>query len=556
MAAEFTKTNRSAFTNFLRSKYEMFTAAETVSALPYYLCFDPSDTCQLRCPTCPTGIENESKKQKDAAITLYRADRKKLDIGLFDSVLDELGENLFLIMFYNYGEPLLNPRLHEFIAKATAKRIATEVHSNLSLPLSDQRIEQLLTAGVGRISASVDGFSQEAYEIHRVGGDVELVQNNLRRMAIARDRLGLDTEILYKYLIFKHNEHEVESARKFAEDIGVIFAPGDAFIHDQSWLPSYRESEKPFCSTQEFSEITERWKSAGRDDYFFEHETHPFWNIVPKEFEEILPKTCSWHYGYSVITAGGPVAPCCAVSKDKDDFGTIVPGETSFADIWNNDLYRKSRLAMVGEPPESLNGVDSTCTRCYFPKLVHHLYNNNDVAVAARFSAVFGTTEPEMLQAFALLGNSFNNVAADEFVAHYEQFREIIESPREQAPEPLIAPQTMITTETASNILASFGARVKALGVNGSKVFDDSLLKHSKDDILAAINSIVNGQVVSDKQDFAREAALVLAFFQPGVGDSAIDIDEKRIDQETWRNSVEAEMQNNAQHIAAGAVPG
>ena len=243
MSFAFTKTNRSAFSNFLASKYEMFTGAEKVETLPYYLCLDPSDTCQLRCPTCPTGIENESKRQKDAVTTLYRADRKKLSIELFDSVIDELGDGLFLLMFYNYGEPLLNPRLHEFIGKATAREIATEVHSNLSLPLSDERIEQLLGAGLGRLTASVDGFSQEAYEKHRVGGDVTLVHENLTRLAKARDRLGLDTEILYKFLIFKHNEHEIEDARRFAQDIGIIFITGDAFIHDPSWLPSHREQD-------------------------------------------------------------------------------------------------------------------------------------------------------------------------------------------------------------------------------------------------------------------------------------------------------------------------
>ncbi|CAA0098167.1 Coenzyme PQQ synthesis protein E [Halioglobus japonicus] len=554
MTLAFHKENRSAFTNFLRSKYEMFTAAERVETLPYYITIDPSDTCQLLCPTCPTGIENESKKQKGIATTLYRSDRKKLSLELFDSLLEELADKLFLIMFYNYGEPLLNQRLHEYIAKATEHNIATEIHSNLSLKLSDERIEQLLTAGVDRLSASIDGFSQKAYEVHRVGGDVSLVHDNLRRLAQTRDRLGLDTEIFYKFLIFKHNEHEIEDARKFAEDIGVQFISGDAFIHDQSWLPSHRENEVPYYSQQETDALVDRWKTAGgREDYFFEHEHHPFWNIMPKELESILPQSCSWHYGYSVVTSGGPVAPCCAVSKDSDDFGTVVPGEVSFSDIWNNEHYTKSRRAMAGKPTEGLGHVDAVCTRCYFPKLVHHLHNSHDVLVVQQFAKVFGTSEPEMLRAFELLGDGFGSADAAGFIAHYEQHLSG-SAPAEKIGLKNLEPQPQqseLSAEQATDILKQFGALVADLGEIGSKVYDESLLHHPKDHITAAIVTILTGAGPDDQQNFAREAAPVLAFFQPMVGGVAVEVDSLQSDNTTWRRGVESDMQKIHREIAA-----
>tara|TARA_R110002049_G_scaffold142673_2_gene304559 strand:- start:12668 stop:14353 length:1686 start_codon:yes stop_codon:yes gene_type:complete len=555
MALAFRKQNRAAFTNFLRSKYEMFTAAERVETLPYYVTIDPSDTCQLLCPTCPTGIENESKKQKGVATTLYRADRKKLTPELFDSVLEELADKLFLIMFYNYGEPLLNPRLHQYITRATAHDIATEIHSNLSLKLSDERIEQLLSAGVGRLSASIDGFSQQAYEVHRVGGDVSLVHDNLKRLAQARDRLGLDTEIFYKFLIFKHNEHEIEDARKFAEDIGVQFISGDAFIHDQSWLPSHRQGEVPYYSKHETDALIERWKSAGgREDYFFEHEHHPYWNIIPKELEAILPQACSWHYGYSVVTAGGPVAPCCAVSKDSDDFGTVIPGEVSFSDIWNNDHYTKSRRAMAGQSTDGLAHVDAVCTRCYFPKVVHHLYNSHDYLVAQRFAEVFGASEPEMAKAFTFLGDGFGSADAAGFIAHYEQH---LSGSGEGAPPQNIpvknidTRQAGLSSEEATEILRQFGAVVSTLSGIGSKVYDASLLHHPKDEIIAAIVTVLNTAGPGDQQSFAREAAPVLAFFQPMVGEVAVEVDALRADETAWRRDVESEMQRFHREIAA-----
>src|SRR5207244_12605003 len=109
-------------------------------------------------PACPTGVENLLRRKPSGSRTIYRAERKIMSPELFDAVLDELGEYLFLVMFYNYGEPLLNRHLPEFIAKANARDIVTEIHSNLSLPLSDSQIEDLLTSGLDYLNLSIDGF--------------------------------------------------------------------------------------------------------------------------------------------------------------------------------------------------------------------------------------------------------------------------------------------------------------------------------------------------------------------------------------------------------------
>lgn len=416
----FKKRNLSAFSNFLLSKYEMYTGAGKVASSPYYLCLDPSDVCQLRCPTCPTGLENESRRQKSLP-TVYRSERRKLSPDLCAALLDELGERLFLVMFYNYGEPLLNPRLPELVHMASTRGITTEVHSNLSLTLSDGQIDALLGSGLDRLSASVDGFSQETYEVHRVGGNLELVKRNLERLAARRARLGVKTEIFYKFLVFKHNEHEIEAAQKFSDDLGITFAYGDAFIHDPRWLPRHREQEEPYYSAAEVEALIARWNAAGYTDYFFDHEHHPFWSIFPKQAEARFPAACAWHYGFSVVSAAGHVAPCCAVAKEQDDFGSVQARESSFADVWNNDLYVASRLAFAGKPRASLEHVETVCLRCYFPKYVQHVYSMYDPQVATRFREVFGASEPAMAEAFDLLAGDGDPASPAQFVAHCER---------------------------------------------------------------------------------------------------------------------------------------
>ena len=206
----FQKTNRSAFLDFLRAKYEMYAGAVQVGSYPYFLTIEPSDICQLRCPTCATGVENEARREKTGPLLSFRRNRTKLAPAFFDRLLDETGEYLFLILLYNFGEPLLNPELPRLIRRAKAQNIETDINTNLSLRLSDQQIEELLASGVDYICASIDGFSQETYQVHRVWGDFELVKSTLERLVRARDRMGLNTSISYNMLVFSFNEQEVQ----------------------------------------------------------------------------------------------------------------------------------------------------------------------------------------------------------------------------------------------------------------------------------------------------------------------------------------------------------
>lgn len=105
--------------------------------------------------------------------------------------------------------------------------------------------------------------------------------------------------------------------------------------------------------------------------------------------------------------------------------------------------------------------------------------------------------------------------------------------------------------DAATEVLRQFGARIQELAVNGSQVFDESLLDHPKDEIISAIVTILNGESPADQKAFASEAAAVLAFFQPGVGEAGVAIDSMSSGQRTWRDVVVAEMQANKQEIGA-----
>lgn len=404
----FKKTSRGAFENFLRSKYELYTGALEARATPYYLTLEPSDVCQLRCPTCVTGIENEIRRGKTADKVIFRSDRSKLSPELFDSLMADLGENLFFITFYNFGEPLLNKSLPSYIRKASALGIETDINTNLSLALSDEFIDELLTSGLDYLFASIDGFTQEAYQNHRVGGNVEQVKANLERLVKARARLGVTTTITYNFLVFKFNEHEVDAAKTFCDNLGIHFNTRDAFIHREDWLPTHRKGEQPRPLPGEL-ELPAGFgrKQNGSAEYWT-----PLPNITPKPAAR-----CSWHYGYSSVTAGGKVTPCCMIPHERHDFGAVVPGQTTFNEVWNADAYRRSRADFAGKQVSGVEVAETVCSKCPAPTLLYHLYSFHDCKVIAQFERLFKGSVPALEQGFRLLSQARYGVPPEKIFA-------------------------------------------------------------------------------------------------------------------------------------------
>jgi MoaA/NifB/PqqE/SkfB family radical SAM enzyme len=373
------KTSLRAYRNFLHAQFESMTGEVLVQSYPYILNIDPASVCQLRCPSCPTGVENESKRVRNPASL---RERVMMSTGFFDALLDEIGEYLFVIMLYNWGEPLLHRELPAFIRKAKESQIGIEFHTNLSLRMDDARMEDLLLSGVDVIDASLDGFSQETYQTYRRGGNFELAKTNITRLAAMRERLGLKTKIIWNFLVFRFNEHEIDTARRYCKRIGITFARRKAFIANPDWLPRDRQNEAEELKNP--APPQPKPANSGKNQQ---------------------PRPCAWHYNYSAINANGSVSPCCAIWDEANDFGLIQPGTVSFRDVWNNNLYRKSRGAFANKPVPGLANVDSLCLHCAFGPDVQNLYAYLDPDVIEQFHRVIGDKDPLLNEGFRLLSN-------------------------------------------------------------------------------------------------------------------------------------------------------
>ena len=333
-----------AYWNWAVANASMALRTSRLRARPLKLTFDPTNLCQLECPLCPTGLGIQNRGGGRA------------DLEIFERLMDEVGDYVFFIDFYNWGEPLLNKNLEAMLRIAARKKIVTFISSNLSLPLSDERLHSLLTSGLSELIVSIDGASQETYGTYRRGGNFELALENLRRIMAMKKQYGLARPVVvWRFYVFRFNEHEIDRARQLAAEIGVdrmVF--GTPFLVDDRFAMSAEEREK-----------VAGWAST-LPEFNRYQPNHP-------EYED--PRTpmekrtrCDWHYVSTAINPDGAVSPCCAVFEKETDFGTLAGG-ASYMDVVNNERFVAIRDRFAGRRAEPTGLV---CERCPTPAIMDY----------------------------------------------------------------------------------------------------------------------------------------------------------------------------------------
>jgi MoaA/NifB/PqqE/SkfB family radical SAM enzyme len=400
------KSNYAAFENYLVAKYERLAGITKVRSYPYIMSIDPCNICQLRCPACMTGMLNEVQKKKHIKNTHRPPSRLSKDV--LESIYDECGDVLFYCYFYNWGEPLLNKNLPYYIRCARDRDIYTKFDSNLSVKCGDGMLEELLLAGLDEISASIDGFSQQTYEKYRVGGRLDVALRNLEKLVEIRDRLGCQTKIRWKCLVYSFNEHELGDIAAFCQERNIDFVAADAVIlpTNPDWVPTYRREGKP----------NPYYRPNSRSNLPTPAGQLPAYPGRPEG------RTCAWHYSYAVVHADGAVAPCCGPYSRKSDFGQVTAEPGSFGKVWNGKNFEIVRRDFPqGKETVAINPT-TTCTRCTRSEAYRDHYTMLDREVIFKYWSLEPDSSARQLdQYFILLQKSPSRFAAAYAARYGEQ---------------------------------------------------------------------------------------------------------------------------------------
>lgn len=273
--------------------------------LPISISFEPTTSCNLRCPECPSGLRS------------FTRPTGMLEDDLFKKIIDDIHRQLWYLIFYFQGEPYLHPKFLDLVKYASSKGIYTATSTNAHY-LTDANARKTVESGLDRLIISIDGTTQEVYEEYRIGGKLEKVLEGTRNIVKWKRELKSSTpHIIFQFLVVKPNEHQIAEVEQLAKELGV-----DEIGLKTAQIYDYEQGSPLIPTIDKYSRYAKQsdgtWKIKNR---LLNH----CWKL--------------WHS--CVITWDGGVVPCCF---DKDAWykmGSLQ--EESFRSLWWNGPYKDFR---------------------------------------------------------------------------------------------------------------------------------------------------------------------------------------------------------------------
>jgi MoaA/NifB/PqqE/SkfB family radical SAM enzyme len=292
----FVPTHRRA-ANLYLNRLEHYFRRTHLRSLPIKLIVEPFNACNLRCPGCFTGAGGRGRPTS------------MMPMALYDALLRELGDVLFEVEAFNWGEPLLNPAIEDMIAAATARGIATKLNTNFSLPFDAARADRLVRAGLTTLTVSIDGATQESYARYRVRGDLATVLHNCRLINDAKRRHStIRPKLNWEFHVFPHNVGDLDAVRAAARELDMHLLVFKGTVPGDDW------------------DVERRFKYC----------------VDPQ------PMPCASLWAIATVNNDGGVAPCNGTFYREDDMGSLgldaaALARDGFRAVWNNQRFVTAR---------------------------------------------------------------------------------------------------------------------------------------------------------------------------------------------------------------------
>lgn len=288
--------------------------------VPLSIDIEVASVCDLACPFC-------YRQHIATPDSLMNPD-------LCYNILDQCAELGVPSVKFNWrGEPLLNPKLPEFIRYAKQKGILDTIINTNAVTLYEKKARQIIESGLDLMIYSFDGGSKDSYEKMRPGRfdkvNFEDVYKNIKKFTKIRDEMGAvfprtKIQMILTEDTFDEQEKFLDLFGDYVDDVSVkayTERGGDISDLDSTTL----DKTKSFISTNNLSLNTPYWKDNNGDIYISEYR---------------LP--CEQIFQRMMVTTDGSVAMCCY------DWGVEYPiGYVDQKSIDNGDSEYKKVLLSV-----------------------------------------------------------------------------------------------------------------------------------------------------------------------------------------------------------------
>lgn len=289
---------------------------------PVSVSFEPTTSCNLRCPECPSGLRQFSRPTG------------MLQNDFFKRTIDDIHKELLYLIFYFQGEPYLNPDFLQMVKYASDKKIYTATSTNAHY-LTDDIAKKTVESGLDRLIISIDGTTQDVYQQYRVGGNIAKVLEGAKNIMKWKKELKSKTPfVFFQFLVVKPNEHQIEDIKRLAKDVGV-----DEVRFKTAQVYEYKTDPNNLIPTiDKYS----RYKKNADGSYTAKNK---------------LANRCWKLQHANVITWDGLVVPCCFDKDAIHQLGNLKI--QSFKEIWHDNNYKQFRNELY----KSRKNID-ICANC------------------------------------------------------------------------------------------------------------------------------------------------------------------------------------------------
>lgn len=289
--------------------------------VPASISFEPTTSCNLRCPECPSGLR------------AFTRPTGMLENTLFNDTILQLKDKLHYLTFYFQGEPYLNPKFLDMVNFAHINGIYTATSTNAHY-LKDEMAKKTVESGLDRLIISIDGTTQETYQSYRKGGKLDRVIEGTKNVIRYKKELKSKKPfIIFQFLVVKPNEHQIEDVLQLGKDLGV-----DEVRLKTAQVYDYEHGNELIPSIDKYSRYYQKKDGT--------------WGVKNK-----MVNSCWRMWQGCVITWDGGVVPCCFDKDATHQLGQL--STTDFKSIWHGKDYNNFRGAIL----KSRSEID-ICKNC------------------------------------------------------------------------------------------------------------------------------------------------------------------------------------------------
>ena len=240
---------------------------------------EPTNICTLKCSKCErTELRNKFPSKWS---------NQNLNLDNFINFIDIDVEGKLFTLCGNSGDPIYYPDLFELCQFIKLKKAHIKIITNGSYKTKEwwQKLAGILTEN-DTVVFSIDGLPNN-FTIYRQNGDWESISAGIAVLS------QTNVNTVWKYIVFKYNENDIEQACKLSDELGIkFFQP----YYSDRW--DINDPLKPSSSMiSRLAGSKQMWKKGQVSG-----------NITPK-----CLITGQMHY----ISSTGVYHPCCFIANSN-----------------------------------------------------------------------------------------------------------------------------------------------------------------------------------------------------------------------------------------------